>query len=96
MISMLSGDSTQESLTPSLNAPTFYKRANKFTSKFAKESRRSHMSRIFLHILASFVLNSKYPDRDFFVCLMGFMMGFQTGRILGVVVESQNQNGNTV
>ncbi len=54
------------------------------------------MSRIFLNILASFVLNSKYPDRDFFVCLMGFMMGFQTGRILGVVVESQNQKGITV
>jgi hypothetical protein len=93
---MLSGDSTQESLAPSLNAPTFYKSANKFTSKFAKELRRSHMSRIFLNILASFVLNSKHPDRDFFVCLMGFMTGFQTGRILGVVVESQNQKGITV
>jgi hypothetical protein len=76
MVSMLSGDSTQESWTPSLIAPTFYKCANKFTSKFAKELRRSHMSRFFLNIFASFVLNSKYPDRDFFCLFDGFHDGF--------------------
>lgn len=76
MISMLSGDSTQESLTPSLNAPTFYKCANKFTSKFAKELRSSHMSRIFLNILASFVLNSKVFPQRFFGLFDGFHDGF--------------------